>query len=289
MAICPPWAPRPRAAANHGLQVCLYRERRMKDNSFSFFSQIIEVFHLIFTHPMVFVGFSAVSLLPYAATFFYNGTNDQVIFFVELACFVTFPASMGAAAKAVLDIQNKGAASFLNCLKAGFSKSAAFLVLIPVFLLYLIVMSAFAGLIVGILSFLFVSPVIVALVTLSASTIILAINFVSVPAIVLEHTSSLASLKRSAELTSGKILKITLFLYLLAVLSGSAVYYLLDGASGAYRIRMLPESLLEEFNFKLAAVYIMSATILFVACGVFYKTCFRLTESKKVEDLANIF
>jgi hypothetical protein len=111
----------------------------------------------------------------------------------------------------------------------------------------------------------------------------------TVPVIVIEQTSTLQALKRSSELTHGKILQIALFLILLFGLTYLMFIVMFDRLTILNYQDLIIEPFFYEFSFKLVSIYTVFTTILFTACGVFYKTCYVFNESKKVEDLANIF
>jgi hypothetical protein len=260
-----------------------------EQSSFSFVSHIYEIFSLIFTHPVVFGGITLVSIAPYFATVMYTSENEFAVFLIELTNLITFAAGMGAAAKAVIDIQNNGYASFGKCLRAGFSKSGNFLILFPFSLILITIMALLSSALVAIIRFFLASPVFaIAIVTVFAA-FFLSFFILAVPAIVLENCTSLASLKRSQELTSRKIPQISLFLLILFAATLLLILVLFDPTSLYNSMSVAFHALLNKFNFKLAIIYLIFATVLFTGCGVFYKSCYKLTESKKVEDLANIF
>jgi hypothetical protein len=231
-----------------------------------------------------------VSDLPGGLSLFSTDKNEYIIFFITiLFFFVTFPASMGAAAKAVVDIQNNGFTSILMCLKAGFSQSSAYLVLMPIAFLFVTIISILSGTLVATFSFIILSPVVVIIIVTVISSLIISFYILTVPVIVLEQKSTLQGLKRSSELTSGKILQITLFLILFFATTSLALFVVFNQPSNFREFEMAADTSTAMFRLKFNSVYMISATILFVACGVFYKTCYMLAESKKVEDLANIF
>jgi hypothetical protein len=253
------------------------------------FSQLAEIFSLIFNQPVLFVGIPLVSLLPYFSTFLYTEKYGYVTALIQLSTLIFFPASMGATAKAVIDIQNNGLAAFGNCLKTGFSKSAIFLILIPIILLLLFLISMIFSLIVGILQIFHTPIIIVILIALILLSVISALYFAVIPVIVLEQSASLQSFKRSVELSRGNVPTIALFLLVLFALTTLIFSYLFYQLTFGKNPFIGFNALFTEFNIKLAGLYLFFSTILFTACGVFYKNCYKLTESKKVEDLANIF
>lgn len=255
---------------------------------FSLLDGTIEVFRLIFSHLGLFLGISAVTALPYAAIMFSKeGLNMASLF--ELLILITFPAGIGAASKAVDGIRSNGQAKFLDCLKAGFSKSGSYLILVPIFFFGMVVIALPMGLAIQLIVLIQESFLVVFLVSLALLSLVLAPLFVAIPAIVLEQQTTFASLKRSAELTSGKILKISLFIFLWFCVLLLAIAIIFNDMNLGKALEEFWHAIVDFMDYRLILLYIFFSTILFVSCGVFYKDCYKLTESKKVEDLANVF
>jgi hypothetical protein len=259
-----------------------------KDN-FSIFSEISKAFSVILSHPRIFLGISLVSALPFAGIFLYDPAHPFVATLTALAFFVCFPAGVGAASKAVDDIQGGGPLGFGRCLKAGFSRGAAFLLLFPFLILVLTLVGLLAGLISAAFSLHARSMALPYLITFCLLSFVLSPYAAAVPAIVLERVSCFASLKRSAELTKGKYIQISLFLLLLSFLVIVTLALLFNAGSFRGVGQIMGGTFRALGGAKLLGAYLVFSTFFFASCGVLYKTCYRLTESKKVEDLANVF